>query len=227
MREGDDQPGQLTKEGRVSNGTFAKPAKEDGPQSQATPPTIEIPSVIMVKIVDCTPDSFGVRHSCNKGSAASPPTKQQQTQEDTPSAYYKYLYSKESCVPDFLLEAPDWVQILAFAGFVLVMTTMIFCAVYWLVQWESQLSQSNNPPEPTTRPVDLGPRNSAPTPILRTALPTLAPSRGPSPVPTPTKNAVVETPTNDVATRTFLASTRTGFPTFQLPQSDSLSDPHG
>ena len=123
--------------------------------------------------------------------------------------------SSSSCVPRWMFSAPSWIQFLGIGGFVLVVSSMVFLAVYYLIQLNATNQSNSNhgyvapSPPPFYRtpdksyPDDL-PRRPTPTPLLVTA-----PSDW-------QRNNDLEEQSNahDVATSDDIVQAPTSFPTF-------------
>lgn len=89
-----------------------------------------------VRIVDLTPQTFFL---------------QQKIAHQEKSLSLKDPDKNAACLPDWILGAPAWVQLLGFGGFVLSFSSIVFLAVYMLIDWENYMNAPASPqPAPTT-----------------------------------------------------------------------------
>lgn len=166
------------------------------------------------RIVDLTPQTFYLSQRAANLEAqrlkAEAPPRLNKAHKKT-----RRKSSSSSCVPRWMLSAPSWIQFLGFGGFVLVVSSMVFLAVYYLIQLNATNQNISNHayvapcPPPFSRtpdesyPDDLPPRPT-PTPLLA-----MAPSDW-------QRNDNLEEQSNvhDVATSGIIVQAPTSFPTF-------------
>ena len=130
-----------------------------------------------VRIVDLTPQMFYLnQRAANVEAQRLHRDKSQQQQQAQSHRRRKSSSRKISrrlatpCLPRWIFSAPTWVQFLGFGGFVLVVSSMVFLAVYHLIQWDSKHRDSTNvvdPPEYHTTTPQYPPqhdRQQQPTP---------------------------------------------------------------
>ena len=109
----------------------------------------QVPSGL--RIVDVAPNTFYLNQRANNMESQ----KQSCRSERQSRRKVRTIARKRKsalCFPRWLLSAPAWVQFLGFGGFVLVVSSMVFLAVYHFIPWSSTDNPQGEPSSLSSAP---------------------------------------------------------------------------